>query len=305
MASMNTRLNIKKLDGNIVQKHGGSKQVGVKQLSPGVKTGVHGVHDEKRVWFEVELQRAQGDHEAEVFQVSNDDTVVTQRQLGRNIGLSKFWADDTTMSTYLVNRSPSSTIGFKTPIDMLGFFGWLASIKQGMLEPVKVKFIFLGYRKGIVGNKLWRLDDVTSKVVLYRNMGFNESGKYKKTFIGSGVGTGSMQVLQGDEFKVEPQDGHAFEVEPHGNGATLSMGTIQYREDNNEATFAVAAVEKIYAHESLTFNNTVACEVISKWKAGLKDDIDARSDMYVLSNGCKKCSDDNDGYYWESTCNIR
>ncbi|GJW94246.1 zinc finger, CCHC-type containing protein, partial [Tanacetum coccineum] len=171
-------------------------------------------------------------------------------------GLSKvFWAEDTTMSTYLVTRSPSSAIGFKTPIDMLGFFGWLASIKQGMLEPVKV--------------------------VLYRNMGFNESGEYKKTFIGSGVGTGSMQVLQGDEFEVEPQDGHTFEVEPHGNvdhvvGSQevqtqdliyyhpardreqhLACELFGYREDSNEAAFAVAAVEKIYAHESLTFNDTV------------------------------------------------
>ncbi|GKF40498.1 hypothetical protein Tco_0120559 [Tanacetum coccineum] len=67
---MNTRLNIKKLDGNVVQKYGGSKQVGFKQLGPGVETGVHGVHDEKRVWFEVELQGAQGDHEAQVFQRS-------------------------------------------------------------------------------------------------------------------------------------------------------------------------------------------------------------------------------------------
>ena len=43
--------------------------------------------------------------------------------------------------------------------------------------------------------QLWRLDDVTSKGVLYRNMGFNESEEYKKTFIGSGVGTGSVHVL--------------------------------------------------------------------------------------------------------------
>ncbi|GJS89162.1 hypothetical protein Tco_0771798 [Tanacetum coccineum] len=210
---MNTRLNIKKIDGNIVQKHGGLKQVGFKQLGPGVEIGVHGVHDEKRVWFEVELQGTQGDHEAEVFQVSNDDTVVAQRRFEDKqpeektntdclSGLYKvLWVEDTTMSTYLVN-----------------------------------------------------------KVVLYKNIGFNESGKYKKTFIGSGVGTGSTQVLQGDEFEVEPQDGHTIEVEPHGKGATLSMGTIQYREDSNEAAFAVAAVEKIYAHESLTFNNTVACE---------------------------------------------
>ncbi|GJY43886.1 hypothetical protein Tco_0432099 [Tanacetum coccineum] len=40
------RLNIEKLDGNIVQKHGGSKQVGFKQLGPGVETGVHGVSND-------------------------------------------------------------------------------------------------------------------------------------------------------------------------------------------------------------------------------------------------------------------
>ncbi|GJY14176.1 hypothetical protein Tco_0383485 [Tanacetum coccineum] len=56
-------------------------------------------------------------------------------------------------------------------------------------------------------------------------------------------------------------------------------------------------------NESLTFNVTVAQRgnVISKWKAELKDDMDARSDVYVLSNGCRKCSDDNNVYYWEYT----
>ncbi|GJU63012.1 hypothetical protein Tco_1244847 [Tanacetum coccineum] len=96
-----------------------------------------------------------------------------------------------------------------------------------------------------------------AKVVLYKNMSFNKSGEYKKTFTGSGVGTGSVQVLQGVEFE-EQHSAHEL---------------LKYREDSNEAAFAVAEAEKIYAHESLTFNNTVACEVISKWKAGLKDDI--------------------------------
>nr|GEV28573.1 hypothetical protein [Tanacetum cinerariifolium] len=67
MASMDTRINIEKLDGNIIQNHEGSKQVGFKQLGPNVKIGVHEVHDEKHVWFEVEMHEAQGDHEAEVF----------------------------------------------------------------------------------------------------------------------------------------------------------------------------------------------------------------------------------------------
>nr|GEY32313.1 zinc finger, CCHC-type [Tanacetum cinerariifolium] len=72
----------------------------------------------------------------------------------------------------------------------------------------------------------------------------------------------------------------------------------EYRGDINEVAFAVAVVEKLYAHESLTFNNTVSFEVISKWKARLKDDMDARSDAYMLSNSCRKSSDDRDGYYW-------
>nr|GEW33163.1 hypothetical protein [Tanacetum cinerariifolium] len=55
----------RKSDDFGVQKHG----------------GVHGVQYEKRVWFEVELQGAQGDHKDEVFQVSNDDVPVAQRRL--------------------------------------------------------------------------------------------------------------------------------------------------------------------------------------------------------------------------------
>ncbi|GJS54970.1 hypothetical protein Tco_0628332 [Tanacetum coccineum] len=251
-----------------------------------VRIRVHGVHDEKRVWFEVELHGAQGDREAEVFQVSNDDTAVAQRwledkqpeektntdclvkeqekeyQTGWKIktgnvldscyqrstqqctksGVAKhLGAAGLQQQNGLVNKTNVTLLAkrLKTLIDMLGFFGWLASIKQGMLELVKVKCIFLGYRKGMVDNKLWRFDDVTSK------------------------------VLQGDEFEVEPQNGHTFEVEPHGNVdhvvGSQEVQTqdliyyhpardreqhsvwelLKYKEDSNEATFAVAAVEKI------------------------------------------------------------
>nr|GEW79178.1 zinc finger, CCHC-type [Tanacetum cinerariifolium] len=61
----------------------------------------------------------------------------------------------------------------------------------------------------------------------------------------------------------------------------LACELFGYIEDNNEVAFAVAVVEKIYAHELLTFNNIVACEVISKWKARLKDDMDARPDAEI------------------------
>ncbi|GJW02253.1 RNA-directed DNA polymerase, eukaryota [Tanacetum coccineum] len=296
-----------------------------------VRSGLshEGVHGE---WIGVK-QGAQGDRESEVFRstqqcmksgvakhlgvarIHQHNWLVNETNVALfakvrcfliQSGLSKvFWAEDTTMSKYLVNRSPSSAIGFKKPIDMLGVFYWLASIEQGMLELVKAKCIFLGYYEIIMGNKLWRLDEVTSKVVLFRNMGFNESGGYKKTFISSGVGTGSMQVLQRVEFEVEPQEDHTFKVEPHGNvdhvdgsqevqtqdlmdyqlardrDQHLAYELFGYKEDSNEAAFAVATVDKIYAHESLTFNDTVSCEVISKWKAGLKEDMDVQSNAEI------------------------
>ncbi|GKB81570.1 hypothetical protein Tco_0948465 [Tanacetum coccineum] len=168
---------------------------------------------EKRVWFEVELQGAQGDREAEVFQVSNDDTIVAQRRLE-----DKQPKEKTNTDCLVKEKKKEYQTGWKTKTGNVlnscnqslgpvqgslgrGYNHVYISSEQGMLEPVKVKMHILGTVKG----------------------------------------------------------------------AALRMGTIQYREDSNEAAFAVAAVEKIYAHDPLTYNKTVAYE---------------------------KCSDDSDGYYW-------
>ncbi|GJT75866.1 hypothetical protein Tco_1042591 [Tanacetum coccineum] len=166
MASMNTRLNIENLDGNILQKHGGTKQVGFKQLGPCVKAGIHGVRVQKCVWFEVGLQGAQENREAEVHHSAN-------------------------------------------------------------------------------------------------------------------VGAFIMKI------GVPGQEG------TKGNAAE------RYRGDNNMAALGVAAVIEEYAHESLTFRDAVACEVISKWISVMKEDIVTRSSMCMLSNGFRRSSDDSNIYYWK------
>nr|GEW15554.1 zinc finger, CCHC-type [Tanacetum cinerariifolium] len=103
------------------------------------------------------------------------------------------------------------------------------------------------------------------------------------------------KVLRGFEFEVEPPGDHTFEVEPQKNidqGVGLQKVQTQdlmdyqlardreqhlacelfgYREDSNKAAFAVAVVEKIYAHESLTLNNIVACEAEIWATKGLLD----------------------------------
>ncbi|GKD06316.1 hypothetical protein Tco_1181290 [Tanacetum coccineum] len=137
MASSITRFDIEKLDENIVQNHGGSKQVGLKQLGSkqvgfkqlghkqvgfkqlghkqvGFKqlgtvfeTGVHGVHDEKRVWFKVELQGALGNRETEDFWVSNDNAIVAQRWLEDE------QLEERTKMDYLVKLQEKVHLGIK------------------------------------------------------------------------------------------------------------------------------------------------------------------------------------------------
>ncbi|GKA37855.1 hypothetical protein Tco_0724420 [Tanacetum coccineum] len=104
MASMNTRLNIEKLDGNIVQKHGSSKQV--------------------------------RDREAEVFQVSNDDTAVAQRWLEDK------QPEEKTNTNCLVNEREKVHLGIKVGANITvtgvpgqeGADGNVAEKKKGVYE---------------------------------------------------------------------------------------------------------------------------------------------------------------------------
>ncbi|GKA55425.1 zinc knuckle CX2CX4HX4C containing protein [Tanacetum coccineum] len=107
-----------------------------------------------------------------------------------------------------------------------------------------------------------------------------ENGCDDTTTLSRLLGTGSTQMLQGVEFEVEPQEDRGFKVEPLGSG---DLGVI-------------ALIQKD-AHESLTFRNAVALEVISKWMVVMKEDMDTRLDLCMLNNGFRQSSDDNNIYY--------
>ncbi|GJR70297.1 retrovirus-related pol polyprotein from transposon TNT 1-94 [Tanacetum coccineum] len=125
-------------------------------------------------------------------------------------GLPKtFWAEATCTAAYLINRSPSTAIEKKTPMEMwsghpsdygmLRTFGCVAysHVKQGKLEPRAVKCVLLGYPEGVKGYRLYRLDNESPKIVTSRNVVFNESVMYKDTLKDSGAGTDkSVEELQ-------------------------------------------------------------------------------------------------------------
>ncbi|KAH9699088.1 Integrase catalytic domain-containing protein [Citrus sinensis] len=90
-----------------------------------------------------------------------------------NAGLDKkFWAEAVSYASHLVNWLPSAAIGGKTPMEMwsgkyaqdydsLRVFGCPAyyHVKDGKLDPRARKTIFVGFKGGVKGFKLWDLED--------------------------------------------------------------------------------------------------------------------------------------------------
>ncbi|WVZ01479.1 hypothetical protein V8G54_027548 [Vigna mungo] len=145
-------------------------------------------------------------------------------------GLSKaFWGEAANTAVYLINRSPSSALNFKTPMEVwsgrpadyshLRVFGSLAfaHVRGDKLDSRAAKCIFLGYADGVKGYRLWRLDS-PSKLIISRDVIFDEtrmamhpenSGSEKKILVEvehttNGAGTpGGTEENQTGEGQVE------------------------------------------------------------------------------------------------------
>ncbi|KAG8503654.1 hypothetical protein CXB51_001636 [Gossypium anomalum] len=69
-----------------------------------------------------------------------------------NANLPKsFWAEVASTACFLINRSPSVAIEKKTPQEV-----WSCNhVNNGNLEPRSIKCVFLGYKAGVKGYRLW------------------------------------------------------------------------------------------------------------------------------------------------------
>nr|GEY07837.1 hypothetical protein [Tanacetum cinerariifolium] len=221
----------------------------------------------KRVW--VYLLRFK--HEA--FQKFKEWKQLVENQTERTSGLPKtFWAEATCTAAYLINRSPSTAIEKKTPMEMwsghpsdygmLRTFGCVAysHVQQGKLEPRAVKCVLLRYLEGVKGYRLYRLDNESPKIVTSRNVVFNESVMYKDTLKDSGAGANkSVEELQLVRDR-EPRK----KTKP-----------LRFRDESNMAAYAFAAAEEEDTHEPLTYQEAVVFEDSSKWKAAMKEEMDS------------------------------
>ncbi|KAL5852379.1 hypothetical protein ACOSQ3_007497 [Xanthoceras sorbifolium] len=110
------------------------------------------------------------------------------RAMLRTAGLpNSFWAEAAKTACYVVNRSPSTAINLKTPMEMwtgkppdysnLYPFGCPAYVmynaqERSKLDPKSRRCIFLGYADGVKGYRLW--DPTTRKVIVSRDVIFVE-----------------------------------------------------------------------------------------------------------------------------------
>jgi hypothetical protein len=111
-----------------------------------------------------------------------------ERSMLSGVGLGQeFWAEAVDTACYLVNRSPSSTLDDMTPHEVwtgkkpslthLRVFGCDAYVhipkeNRSKLDKKDEKCIFIGYKDGLKGYKLWNPE--TKKVVYSRDVVFRE-----------------------------------------------------------------------------------------------------------------------------------
>ena len=98
-----------------------------------------------------------------------------------------FWVEIRSTACYLINSSPSVSIEKKTPQEVwsgspptysdLKIFGCptYAHVDNGKLKPISMKCIFLGYKSGVKGYKLWCPE--TKKLVIRKDVIFYETSK--------------------------------------------------------------------------------------------------------------------------------
>ncbi|GKB78199.1 retrotransposon protein, putative, ty1-copia subclass [Tanacetum coccineum] len=192
-------------------------------------------------------------------------------------------------------RSPSITLEKKTPMDswlghpanyeMLRIFGCVAysHVNQGKLKPRAIKCIFLRYPDCVKGYRLWMLDDVKPKIIISRDVVFNESLMYKDTLKGAGAADSRKE----DEFEVELQGSRVEPtVDPHTGAKRTTTITARYKDEGNVslsrlsgskvydiAAYAVAIAEEEDTHEPITFQDVINSSENDEWVHAMKEEM--------------------------------
>nr|GFC84883.1 retrovirus-related Pol polyprotein from transposon TNT 1-94 [Tanacetum cinerariifolium] len=93
---------------------------------------------------------------------------------------------------------------------------------------------------------------------------------YKDTLKDSGAGVDKSV----EELQVEPPDLTDYQLVRDREPRTRTK-PLRFRDESNMAAYAFTVAEEEDTHEPLTYQEAVACEDSSKWKAAMKEEMDS------------------------------
>ncbi|KAL4337997.1 hypothetical protein AHAS_Ahas12G0166100 [Arachis hypogaea] len=210
-------------------------------------------------------------------------------------GLAKsFWAEAVKTAYYVINRSPSTAIGLKTPMEMwqgkppnyssLHIFGcpvyvMYNSQERTKLDPKSKKCIFLGYADGVKGYRLW--DPTARKVVVSRDVIFAEDELQKEQENDSTVKEiTTVQIdekcREGDLSEAEPQH---EEQEAEANDIEVHRSTRQRRIPSWHSNYVLTNHDAYCLltedGELTTFMEAMRNPDASMWMTAMQEEIEA------------------------------
>ncbi|KAK1423937.1 hypothetical protein QVD17_19248 [Tagetes erecta] len=210
----------------------------------------------------------------------------------------KFWAEAANTAVYLINRSPSTALDMKTPMEVwsghkanyndLKVFGSLvyAHVSQGKLEPRAVKCIFLGYPEGVKGVRLWKLEGGGKRLMVSRNVKFREDVLYKDVIVEKRDESESIHVEVEDVGDSSTSQPSAEKLVQRSKTPTPTvvkdrpkrtvvkpMRFRDHEEDLSAVAFITAANDSVF--EPLSYEEAVSADNKDKWVKAMNEEMES------------------------------
>ncbi|KAH9722802.1 hypothetical protein KPL70_006847 [Citrus sinensis] len=220
-----------------------------------------------------------------------------------NANLSKhFWAEVVTRAAYLVNRSPSSALNFRTPQEAwsgkppdlinLRIFGCIAyaHVSQGKLELRAVKRYFIGNLEGTKGYKIWCIDGKPSRTLIRRDVVFDKDSMLLSKVETEVMSTGS-DGKHNAELKVEHADGHqpaektperpdkelkSYELDNYQLARDRERRTIRMPKKygiTNLISYALSVAEELSGEEPMSYKEAMCRSGKANWRAAMEEEL--------------------------------
>ncbi|KAG8473150.1 hypothetical protein CXB51_035082 [Gossypium anomalum] len=207
-----------------------------------------------------------------------------------NANLPKsFWAEAASTACFLINQSPSVAIEKKTPQEVwsgnpanysdLKIIGFpvFAHVDNGKLEPRSIKCVFLDYKAGVKGYKLWCLEN--RKVVISRDVVFDETTMLPNLSLKD---TSNKENQKHVEHQINTEFTPQASTEIENRVASSPQYSIDKNRTRREIkppkkyaevdliAYALNVAEDIDAnHEPSNYSEAISCEDSEKWMSRL------------------------------------